>query len=158
VRCATLSSSEPLRHVIERVREQAQFVARFRGNIDVELAGAHGTRSAHQLPDGRDQPPCQQQRHHDGEHHEERYDRERADQIDAQPSPAAIETHPESDVADDLPTRTGAGDAGRSMDGDHDIEKSPGRGAILDCGHPSGGGQGDRCCGRDGAGVAVREQ
>ena len=62
-----LRFGEPLRHVVERVRQQAQLVGRARRHVDVEPAGADRARRAHQPVHRRDEPPRQQQRGDDRE-------------------------------------------------------------------------------------------
>ena len=66
-----LRFGEPLRHVVERVREQAELVGRARRHVDVELAGADRARRAHQPPHRRDEPAGEQQRRADREHDEQ---------------------------------------------------------------------------------------
>ena len=55
-----LRLGEPLRHVVERVREQSELVRRFGGHVNVESPRAHGARRAHEAPHRRDEAARQQ--------------------------------------------------------------------------------------------------
>ncbi len=95
-----LRFGEALRHLVERVREQAQLVRRARRNVHVELARADGTRRAHQAPHRRNQSARQQQRGEDRQQHDGGQDRQRAGQLTPELLLLAREGHAHAHEAD----------------------------------------------------------
>ena len=95
-----LRLGEALRHVVERVGEQAELVGGARGHIDVELAGADGTGRAHQASHRRDEATGEEERRSDRDHDEERDDRQRTHDRALELGELALERHAELQVAD----------------------------------------------------------
>ena len=106
-----LRFGQPLRHVVERVRERAELVRRARGHEHVELAGADRARRAHQPMHRRDQAARKEEGGADREPDQQRDDRECADEVLAELLLLPLEGHPEPDVAEQRRSRAAAGAA-----------------------------------------------
>ena len=105
-----LRLGQPLRHVVEGVRQQAEFVARVRRDEDVEPAARDRARGAHQPSHRRDQPARQQHRRDQRDEHEESDDGQRAGRVAAEAIGLFLERQADPHVAD---RRHGRGAAGR---------------------------------------------
>ena len=106
-----LRLGEPLRHVIERVREEAELVGRSRRHEHVELAGAHRASGAHQPVHRRDEPAREQERRADRDRDQHRGHRQRADHVLAELLLHPVERQADPDVADGRRGGGGGGDA-----------------------------------------------
>ena len=95
-----LRLGEALRHVVERVRQEPQLVARARGYVDVEPAARDRARGAHQPPHRRDEPPGEQQRRDHRDEHHQPDDRQPAGDVGPESRRLGLERHADLDVAD----------------------------------------------------------
>ena len=81
VRHLGLRLGQPLRHVVERVREQAELVGRSGRHVDVEASGADGARRAHQPPHGRHELAREDQRGDHRDHDQQAHDADGAQHL-----------------------------------------------------------------------------
>ena len=100
VRHFRLRLGEPLRHVVERVRQQAQLVRGRGRDVHVEAARADRARRPHEPAHRRHQPAGEQQRRDDGHDGEQKDDRERSQDAGHHLVALALVGHAQAQVAD----------------------------------------------------------
>ena len=100
-----LRFGEPLRHVVERMREQAKLIGGLCGHIDVEPARAHSARRAHEPTHRRDQPAGEKKRRNHRDDNEQTDDRLCVEQVVPKILPLSVRRHAKPDVTNRRPAR-----------------------------------------------------
>ncbi len=104
-----LGLAQLLRHVVERVGQQAKFVRRLHRHVDVESSRAHCARRAHQAVHGRHQAACQQQRRQDGKDQQRQAHGDGADHLLLELAPLHFARHADAQVSVRRPRSLRAG-------------------------------------------------